>query len=76
MTPNRNDIRRAMRALRRQITPVQRAAAARRFAIAADRAAAVDEVAAVLKRRGDLALQIEALEARWLKLQEELEALT
>jgi 5-formyltetrahydrofolate cyclo-ligase len=38
MTPNRNDIRRAMRAQRRQITPAQRVAAARRFAIAADRA--------------------------------------
>jgi ATP-binding cassette subfamily F protein 3 len=34
-----------------------------------------DEVAKVLKRRGELAPQVEALEARWLKLQEELEAL-
>jgi 5-formyltetrahydrofolate cyclo-ligase len=37
MTLNRNDIRRAMRAQRRQITPAQRAAAASRFAMAADR---------------------------------------
>jgi 5-formyltetrahydrofolate cyclo-ligase len=37
MTLNRDDIRRAMRAQRRQITPTQRAEAARRFAIAADR---------------------------------------
>jgi ATP-binding cassette subfamily F protein 3 len=35
-----------------------------------------DEVASVLKRRGELAQQVEALEARWLKLQEELEAIT
>jgi ATP-binding cassette subfamily F protein 3 len=35
-----------------------------------------DEVAAVLKRRGELAQQVESLEARWLQLQEELEALT
>ncbi len=34
-----------------------------------------DEVAKVLKRRGELAPQVESLEARWLKLQEELEAL-
>ena len=31
--------------------------------------------AKVLKRRGELAPQVESLEARWLKLQEELEAL-
>jgi ATP-binding cassette subfamily F protein 3 len=35
-----------------------------------------DDVARVLKRRGELAQQVESLEARWLKLQEELEALT
>jgi ATP-binding cassette subfamily F protein 3 len=35
-----------------------------------------DEVAVVLKRRGELAQQVESLEARWLALQEELEALT
>jgi len=35
-----------------------------------------DEVAVVLKRRGELAQHVEALEARWLRLQEELEALT
>jgi ATP-binding cassette subfamily F protein 3 len=34
-----------------------------------------DEVAAVLKRRGELAQQVDSLEARWLKLQEELETL-
>jgi ATP-binding cassette subfamily F protein 3 len=34
-----------------------------------------DEVAKVLKRRGELAQQVETLEARWLQLQEELEAL-
>jgi ATP-binding cassette subfamily F protein 3 len=34
-----------------------------------------DEVAAVLKRRGELAQQVETLEARWLKLQEELETI-
>ena len=39
-------------------------------------AGAEDEVAKVLKRRGELALQVDALEARWLKLQEELEAMT
>jgi 5-formyltetrahydrofolate cyclo-ligase len=37
MTLNRVEIRRAMRAQRRRITPAQRTAAARRFAIAADR---------------------------------------
>ena len=35
-----------------------------------------DEVAAVLKRRGELAREVEALEARWLQLQEEIEAIT
>ena len=39
-------------------------------------AGADDEVATVLKRRGELARQVESLEARWLTLQEELEALT
>ncbi len=39
-------------------------------------AGAEDEVAVVLKRRGELAQQVDALESRWLKLQEELEALT
>ncbi|MCA3218824.1 MAG: ATP-binding cassette domain-containing protein [Burkholderiales bacterium] len=34
------------------------------------------EVAAVLKRRGELALKVEALEERWLQLQAELEAIT
>ena len=38
-------------------------------------AGADDEVATVLKRRGELAQQVDALESRWLKLQEELEAL-
>jgi ATP-binding cassette subfamily F protein 3 len=39
-------------------------------------AGADDEVASILKRRGELAQQVDALESRWLKLQEELEALT
>ncbi|MDH5207038.1 MAG: ATP-binding cassette domain-containing protein [Burkholderiaceae bacterium] len=39
-------------------------------------AGADDEVASLLKRRGELAQQVDALESRWLKLQEELEALT
>jgi ATP-binding cassette subfamily F protein 3 len=39
-------------------------------------AGAEDEVATVLKRRGVLAQQVDSLESRWLKLQEELEALT
>jgi ATP-binding cassette subfamily F protein 3 len=39
-------------------------------------AGADDEVASLLKRRGELARRVEALEARWLGLQEELEALT
>jgi ATP-binding cassette subfamily F protein 3 len=34
-----------------------------------------DEVAKVLKRRGELAQQVDTLEARWLKLQEELETI-
>ena len=38
-------------------------------------AGADDEVARVLKRRGELARDVEALEARWLKLQEEIEAI-
>jgi ATP-binding cassette, subfamily F, member 3 len=38
-------------------------------------AGAADEVAAVLKRRGELAPRVESLEARWLSLQGELEAL-
>ena len=40
------------------------------------RIGADDEVASLLKRRGELARRVEALEARWLGLQEELEALT
>jgi ATP-binding cassette, subfamily F, member 3 len=36
---------------------------------------AADEVARVLKRRGELAPRVESLEARWLALQSELEAL-
>jgi ATP-binding cassette, subfamily F, member 3 len=39
-------------------------------------AGADDEVARILKRRGELAEQVETVEARWLKLQEELEGLT
>jgi ATP-binding cassette subfamily F protein 3 len=35
-----------------------------------------DDVAAVLKRRGELARAVEELESRWLKLQEELEAIS
>ncbi|HVE51644.1 MAG TPA: ABC transporter, partial [Casimicrobiaceae bacterium] len=36
---------------------------------------APDEVAATLKRRGELARKVDALEARWLEIQGELEAL-
>ncbi|MGH6610609.1 MAG: ABC-F family ATP-binding cassette domain-containing protein [Burkholderiaceae bacterium] len=38
-------------------------------------AGAPDEVAAVLKRRGELARDVESLEARWLELQTQLEAI-
>jgi hypothetical protein len=34
-----------------------------------------DKVAATLKRRGELATRVEALEARWLELTTELEAM-
>lgn len=33
-----------------------------------------DEVAAALKRRGELSVEVEALEARWLELSEAIEA--
>ena len=36
---------------------------------------AADEVAAVLKRRGELAPRVDTLESRWLEIQSELEAI-
>ena len=39
-------------------------------------AGADDEVAAVLKRRGELARRVESLEARWIQLSEKLESIT
>jgi len=35
-----------------------------------------DEVAATLKRRGELGLEVDSIETRWIKLQEELESLS
>jgi hypothetical protein len=35
-----------------------------------------DEVATVLKRRGELAQRLETLESRWLELTEQIESMT